>query len=490
MPLNKARVQLIDQKTNAVIEEVDILTDASAIGYVNDAIVSKDVGAITAGTSFPESAKKTVQDVLDAILYPGNASSVPDILDMEGNVVTEDKVIYIEKFTDVRPHFITLDITAGDRSQLTITMKRNNLIDGTTQNITRTVTVQPGSVYVYQEEVEKISNDTSVQIVVSDGVTVSRSPIIEYRFVYPVFVGYCDLDKFIGDSGVEFNISEASNYFNTLIRNESPMLEKRIVPPCTVQSIALDNPIFDVTRSNPCILFPNATWNKPDNIIDGNGGNIMAAYINGPVPIKPDKTVSSNVQYSAYVNVNKYPVTSAATKAIKYIFGGDGSIDSIGEGVPSLSGFDVLTNLPLDTRSVVENYEDLSTMLYPHDGLITYVKKEHSYFSYNQEKNEWSTTNTKTSIQVTGLEPPIDQGGWDDIVFDLKSGNVYQKNKNISWDIKGRITQGGVVPAWIPDKYKVNSIVLHEDKYWKSTIETEAEPGANYEWKEIQSITE
>lgn len=483
MALDKARVQLLDPNTGAVLKEVEIITDSSVVKYVNENPISRDVGGIKKGTTFSEADNQSVKDVLDKLLYPGNPASAPVITDDNSNEYNEDTIVYVEKFKEVRPFFVNCTIDVGDRSELTITLKRFDLVQNTVNNTERTVSVTPGTQYIYQQRVEKISNDTKLQLVISDGATISSSPIIEYRFIYPVFVGYCDINEVVGPSGVDIDIAKGTNYFNIQLKNGTPLLEKRVVPISDIESFAVDNPVYDETLMNPCILYPNQ-WNKVDNIVDGNGGNIMASFINGPLPIKPDTTVSSNVQYSAYICKNKYPVNSSATKAITYRFSGKGSVDSIGEGVPSLTGFDLLAKLPLDSRLTVKEYDDLALMLYPYDGLITYVVDEHTYFKYDAAAEEWTPTNQQTHFQTTGTEPSIDVGGWNDIVMDLYSGYIYQKNQNLSWEIKGQITKSsGVVPAWIPARYKSGYLVVHKNKYWTATADTEAEPGSNYEWE-------
>ena len=68
MSLEKARVQLLDPDTGAVLAEVDVLTSAPVVSYVNDKKVVRDFRGIEAGESFSEATETSVQDILDKLL--------------------------------------------------------------------------------------------------------------------------------------------------------------------------------------------------------------------------------------------------------------------------------------------------------------------------------------------------------------------------------------------------------------------------------------
>ena len=90
MALEKARVQLLDPNTGAVIAEVDVLTSAPVVAYVNDNRTVRDFRGIPAGTSFTEESETSVQDILDDILFPYTAPEISFITDHEGSKVTSD----------------------------------------------------------------------------------------------------------------------------------------------------------------------------------------------------------------------------------------------------------------------------------------------------------------------------------------------------------------------------------------------------------------
>ena len=490
MALEKARVQLLDPNTGKVIAEVDVLTSAPVVSYVNDNVTVRDFRGIPAGTTFKESEEKSVQDVLDDILYPYTQPEITFITDHEGNQITEDTFIYIERFKEVRPFYINATIHAGNKTDLTITLKRYDVSTGTTETTETKVKVEPGATYKYQQNVEKFSFDKRFQITVSDGQSTVASPIISYKFIYPVFVGYCNLEEILTTDGAVIDDAFASQYFNTLIRNSSPLIEKRLVPIQNISGIAINNPLYTDSMYNPCIIYPN-TWNKLISITDVNDDDITGSFLyHANVPIKPDSSVTSNVQYTVYANRNKYLVGLSAVAEISYNFQFKrGSADHIEEGVPSLTGFDVLCKLPVDLRTVVQSYEDLALIKYPYESLIVFVKDEKTFYRYmgDNANPKWEPTNQQVFIQTTGEEPSLDQGQWDDITIDIKSGIYYRKYKNIRWEVIGRFVGGGTyVDEWDPSSpnHTVGDIVHWEDKYWECVKDTASEPGTDDSWEE------
>ena len=490
MALEKARVQLLDPNTGKVIAEVDVLTSAPVVSYVNDNVTVRDFRGIPAGTTFKESEEKSVQDVLDDILYPYTQPEITFITDHEGNQITEDTFIYIERFKEVRPFYINATIHAGNKTDLTITLKRYDVSTGTTETTETKVKVEPGATYKYQQNVEKFSFDKRFQITVSDGQSTVASPIISYKFIYPVFVGYCNLEEILTTDGAVIDDAFASQYFNTLIRNSSPLIEKRLVPIQNISGIAINNPLYTDSMYNPCIIYPN-TWNKLISITDVNDDDITGSFLyHANVPIKPDSSVTSNVQYTVYANRNKYLVGLSAVAEISYNFQFKrGSADHIEEGVPSLTGFDVLCKLPVDLRTVVQSYEDLVLIKYPYESLIVFVKDEKTFYRYmgDNANPKWEPTNQQVFIQTTGEEPSLDQGQWGDITIDIKSGIYYRKYKNIRWEVIGRFVGGGTyVDEWDPSSpnHTVGDIVHWEDKYWECVKDTASEPGTDDSWEE------
>lgn len=485
MSLEKARVQLLNPDTDTVIAEVDILTSASAVSYINKNKMSEDFRGLKTGTSFTEEDEVSLQDVLDDLLFPYTTPVFEYLTDNSGAQFTEDKTIYVERFTNVRPFYITSKIRAGRLPSLTITLKRYNLQNGTVATTETVVRLDPGSTYLYREKVDIINFDTNLQITISDGKTTINSPMLSFEFINPVFVGYCELDQITSDDGIIIDDYNASSYFNTLIRTKSLYLEKRLCPAQDIPGIILSNPLYQSRSLYPCIIYPN-TWNKLASITDVNGNNITGSFLyNASVPITIDGTVSSNIQYTVYACKRSYLVHLAAAGGITYNFTGISEVsDNRSEGTPTLTGFDVLCSLPLDLRTRVETYGQLSEMMYPYDGLVTFVRDEKTFFEYHEGEG-WTPTNQKVYLTMTGKEPTLDVGSWNDITIDIKSGIFWQKHQNIRWEEKGRFIAGsGFIDKWGAGTYGAGSVVYHGSKFWKATSDTTSEPGTDSTWEE------
>lgn len=488
MALDKARVQLLDPKTGAVLAEVDVLTSAAVVSYTNDKATVKDFRGIPAGTSFKESDEVSVQEVLDKLIYSDEVPVIEYITDNNSTQITEDHTNLLETYETVRPFYLTSKINVGTAESLTITLKRYNQQTGQTISQESNVKVTPGSSYMYQREVDVITDNTKLQLMVTDGTNTINSPVISYEFTYPVFVGYCDLSEIVSDDSDELiDEAKAGNYFNTLIRNNSSLLEKRVVPISNLKGFSIQDVLYHNKKYHPCVLYP-VTWNKIEAIVDANEDDITGSYIyNSLVAIKPNQDVTGDVRYTAYVSRREYYVQLAAAEKIEYRFkAGRGSLDHVEEGVPSLTGFDVLCKLPVDLRTLVDTYDDLLNIEYPYDGLVTFVKAEKSFFKYDQDTETWSPTNQQVFISITGQSPELSLGQWNDIVIDIKSGIFYQKYKNIRWEEKGRFVGGGTyVEDYVIGKtYAVGDIVYYNGKYYKATKETTSIPGEDDSWEE------
>lgn len=194
MALEKARVQLLNPDTGAVITEVDILTTGSCVSYVNDHATVSDFRGIPAGTTFSEGDNVSVTDVLDKILYPYQEMEIESISTVEGKSVLSDTIYYQEKFKTIPSFTFTSKVKVGNIDTLNFTLKRYNNKTGDVTDINSTIKVTAGSEYLYNQEVTDITDDTSLQLVISDGTTNVVSPTLEFKFIYPMYIGYCDLD--------------------------------------------------------------------------------------------------------------------------------------------------------------------------------------------------------------------------------------------------------------------------------------------------------
>jgi len=158
-------------------------------------------------------------------------------------------------------------------------------------------------------------------------------------------------------------------------------------------------------------------------------------------------TSENNTDYEGYVlYVSRKPADSKAKtrylRGITYTFAHDmdwKDIASEGQQTEILTGFDVLTTGPIDSRFVKESYDDLAYISKPYEGLVVYVKNIQTYYKYNKY-NAWEVINNTTRL-YSG-KPSDTMGGKMDISIDIITGDIYQKNNSNTWELKGNIRTG------------------------------------------------
>lgn len=474
MSLPEYRVQLTDQTTHQPVSDVDVLTNASAVTYENEKATVSDFRGIEKGTTFPAKgdASTRINTILDNLLYP---HVEPKIVEFNMGLltnITEDKEELIE-FNDWKDQFHAyLMIEVGSESSLTLNVVRRDVSTGVVSREETIVTVIPGSEYIFQPAITKINKDTVISITVDDGISVVETPSVKYSVKLPVFVGLCDTTELYNDDGKP-DQDKIESYFQTLIRNSNGLVSKSLCKPMDINGIIALDPTYDIVRKHPFILYPN-TWNKFYSITDSNKDNISAAYwYQNPVFIKPNSKGNSECAYTVYVCKYDYYCNNPALADISYNFGDEHEdetslVDHITNGAPSVSGFDILTNIPSDWRTLVDTVEDRDAIKYPYDGLITYVKTEHSFFRYSSN-GEWVPTNQQVHITSTGKTPSLDLGAWNDICIDLKSNIFFQKYQNIRWEEKGRIIGGSLILKYSGTTiYKTDDLVIYDNIVYKA----------------------
>ena len=429
MALEKARVQLLNPDTGAVITEVDILTTGSCVSYVNDNATVSDFRGIPAGTTFKEGDNVSVSDVLDKLLYPYEEMEIESISNVEGKSVSSDTIYYQEKFHTIPSFTFSSKVKVGNIDTLNFVLKRYNNKTGDVTDIRSTIKVTAGSEYLYTQEVTNITDDTSLQLMISDGTTNVVSPTIEFKFIYPMYVGYCDLSLLLTtyeDTRIAIDPNKANDYFNNLISTGSILIEKRLIPEQDLHNIIINDPLITQNRYYPCILYPNE-WSKIINILDCNDDIITGSFhYNNQLSIKPDNTDVHATQYTVYACKESYNPQLTAAGYITFQFEyGKPSIDYKGKGVPNLTGFNLLNNLPLDLRLEVEHYEDLVGIEYKYDGMVVFVDEYSSYYRYDMKHDLWFCTNQEMLFGFS--TPPLDLGKDGDTYIDMKSGHIYQK---------------------------------------------------------------
>lgn len=113
-------------------------------------------------------------------------------------------------------------------------------------------------------------------------------------------------------------------------------------------------------------------------------------------------------------------------------------------GIRIPAPFDLGTPQPLDVRYTVSTVKDLEGIINKYDGLITYVKEDHTHYKYNEKNGSWELFGT-TMYSIEGY-PANTLGLVGDWALN-NAGSLYHKEKSedgaISWVSKAIMGGGG-----------------------------------------------
>ena len=440
MSLPVVRVQLLNSETGVPISDVDVLTNSTCVSYTNSKKTIDSYRGIEKGSTFNDTP---VSEILDNILYPYVA---PTIAKLSGNTtglldgVDEDTTIYTEACVTVNGFTLNTEIMAGSVEEITFTLKTYDADTSKVDEQQSAVVVIPGQSYLLSFEIPQFVTDRSFEVVVDDGTSVIQSPMITYNFVYPVYTGFCT-DEMITDGSLIVT-DTANNVFNEMVRINGKMITKYVGAPCNHKAHTVSDPLYSDTELYPFILFPNEL-NKLRSIRETNDIDITGSFIyNSDLRITTVTGTDTDCQYTVFICRYPYKVGLSAVGEISYVFSEDNSTtDFSGEGTPLLDGFDVLAQVPIDYRTVVEEYPDLSKIGEPYNGLVSYVRQERTFFKYSG--GVWSPTNQQVFIDMDPTKGDDDYdlelGGWNDIIINVGNGRVYTKLENRRWELRGCI---------------------------------------------------
>ena len=434
------RVQFIDVSTGTVVSDVDIITSADCVKYINSNPIIKEGLGFKKG----ESVDTDLYNIVDNLLYPyyppefvsiQNTLLLPEF----GRHILEDTKVYVEKGTVKGKFSLAVEVMAGSKILNRCSLIR---IQNNTRDIieNKAINIAPGNSTVLDFDIPKFTNDAVYFFEISDNESIVSSIKIEYEFVLPIYVGYAK-DGLLDPS---LHIDEINRYLNSLIK-QTDRVEKRLVEINTEQKAFFDI-VVDKDNLCPFILVP-LKWNSLINIKDINGMDLVKFFGHDNNILL--ETNSNNTDLEGYVlYVAKQPVDSKAKtrylREITYTFTHDidwKDLESEGEQTETLTGFDVLTPSPIDSRFVKESYDELSYIAKPYEGLIVYIKNINTYYKYNAN-GVWEVTNT--SVRLYSGKPSETMGGKMDISIDIATGNIYQKNNSNVWVLKGNIRTGVV----------------------------------------------
>ena len=433
----KTRVQLLNPDTGEVLGDCDLVTSVDYIYYNNEKKTLRDYRGIPAGTTFEDTS---INDILTNILYPDIRPEINSMKTSNYLSSTKDNItIYNKKFNKIDDFSLYYDITLGSEKSITAKL---NITDSTgTHEQVVTVESVAGSNYTLKFDIDGIIDDASFELELIDSIGSVRSNTILYKFIYPVYTGYIDLNSNLD----EYGVIDANKIADALNNNISDKKYKEHITDDYYinQNISNSNDIL-----NPFILVHE---DKPVyQIFDGNGNDIFNTYIkvlNIPIKLTTHLTEddeSSTVEtYTLFVDSNKYLVSLDILSSIKYSFVKYNN-NIVEKGTPLLSGFNVLDNVPVDNRFVVNTYAELFKIKKPYEGLVTYVKKNKTFFTYVNE--DWETYANRVFIELEKY-PEFDTGSIGDLCIILSNGEVLKKDMNSIWKSIGYIANHGDDPV-------------------------------------------
>ncbi len=432
------RVQFLNTETGEVVTDVDVVTSADCVKFINDNPMIKEKLGFLKG----ESVDTDLYEIVNRILYPyyppefvsiENTSSLPEF----DKYIDEDVKIYKEKGVSIKKFSLAVTLMAGSKTLVRCSLIRiqNNVRD-IIEN--KAINIKPGESVILDFNIPGFTNDLEYFFEISDNENNIESVKIKYEFVLPVYVGYAK-DGLL-DSNLPIN--DLNNYLNWLI-TQTDKVEKRLVEINTTQKAFFDI-VVDKDPLCPIILIP-LKWNSLIRINDINGMDITKFFDhNNYVSLY---TNPNNTDYEGYVMyASRKPVDTKAKarylREITYTFADSldwKDLSSEGEQSEIITGFDVLTPGPIDSRFVKESYDELAYIAKPYEGLIVYIKNIQTYYKYNSS-GAWEVTNNTTRF-YSG-KPSDTMGGKMDISIDIATGDIYQKNNSNMWELKGNMRTG------------------------------------------------
>lgn len=432
------RVQFLNSETGEPISDVDVMSSADCIKYINSNPVIKDGLGFKKG----EIVDTDLYNIVDKLLYPYYAPEFVSIQNTEAlpefdKYINEDITIYKEKGIIVDKFTLSVTVMAGSEtlarcSLIRIQNNHREMIDN------KPLSLSAGKSVTIDFSMPKINSDSEYFFELTDNENVVESYKINYKFVLPIYVGYAK----DGLLDPELPVDELNHYLNNLI-NMNDRVEKRLVEVNSIQKAFFDI-VVDKDSLCPFILVPLG-WHSLARVEDINGIDISKFFKrNNNVLLQ---TNVDNTDYEGYkLYVSKKPADSKAKtrylRDITYTFAYDldwKDMASEGEQTEILTGFDVLTHGPIDARFVKESYNDLAYIAKPYEGLVVYVKNIKTYYKYN-EYGSWEVTNNMTRF-YSG-KPSDTMGGKLDISIDIATGDIYQKNNSNVWELKGNMRTG------------------------------------------------
>ena len=432
------RVQFLNTESGEVVTDVEIETCADCVKYINKNPIIKEKLGFKKG----ENVDTDLEKLVNAVLYPYYA---PEFVSIENlsvlpefdKFIEKDTKIYKEKGTSIKKFSLATTVMAGSQRLIRCSLVRyqNNMTE-VIEN--KQINIEPGESVTLDFDIPGFTNDLTYYFEISDNENIVKSIKLDFEFVLPIYVGYAK-DGLLDPT---LKIDELNEYMNGLI-TMTDRVEKRIVEINKPQKAFFDI-VVDKDSLCPFILVP-LRWNGLVRVEDTNGMDLTKFFgHNNYINLY---TNENNTDYEGYVlYVARKPADSKAKtrylRDITYTFAHDldwKDLESEGEQTEILTGFDVLTPGPIDSRFVKDSYGDLAYIPKPYEGLIVYVKNIQTYYKYNAY-GAWEITNN--TVRLYSGKPSETMGGKMDISIDIVTGHIYQKSNSNIWEYKGNIRTG------------------------------------------------
>ena len=184
------RVQFLNTETGEVISDVDIVTSADCVKYINNNPLIKEGLGFKKGENVDTDLKKLVDNVLYPY-YPPEFVSIENtsgLMEFDKYIETDQK-IYVEKGTFKSKFTLAVTVMAGSKTLVSCTLVRlQNDVRDIIEN--KTLTVVAGAKTTLDFNVPAFTNDVEYFFEISDNENVVQSIKIDYEFVLPIYVGY------------------------------------------------------------------------------------------------------------------------------------------------------------------------------------------------------------------------------------------------------------------------------------------------------------
>ena len=258
MALKKVQIQLLNEETGEVIEDVTPLTEAESVVYSNPTPTVSPHGGIPAGSTFDN---VSVKKMLDDILYPYTKPTISFSASPAGGVR--------EKGTTLDEITLTANITKKSENIKKVEFLKDSAVIGT---VDAPKAGGGTETYAYEQPINANCQLKARVTDAKDGTVDSSAQ--SYTFVYPLYIGSLDASA------------------SSPTQDQIKALEKKVVTKGTQKYT------YTIDNKRMCIACPPG-WTL-SKIVDPNGFDVTSSFAKKTVSVTGlDGTAQS---YTVYVS--------------------------------------------------------------------------------------------------------------------------------------------------------------------------------------------